>query len=290
MRIWTDAAGRATLPDRRGDAGPDSPGDDRGREVRVGIISVFVDYHRRGRKNPHSLQPQIGAPARRAASARRRDRDRQRDLAGPRLDARFTIWLFLSSMHSDMDRARQISHYWRRRGAKTVIGGSFAGSFPELCEPWFDAVVVGDPEGSVPQVYADFCAGSLKRRYVSPPYVPHRRGHRASTCFPERSTMRSASKRHAAARFPAISACLPVWARVIRPADPDRPPGHRRGAADAGGHDACAQAANRRVLRQQHRGKPGVPASACARRSGPPAPMVWRSPPSTSSPTRSLSA
>ena len=139
--------------------------------MRVGIISVFVDYHRRGRKNPQSLQPQIG-PLLAALLPRdieieivnetSQDLDWERDYD----------LLFISSMHSDMDRARQISHYWRRRGAKTVIGGSFAGSFPELCEPWFDAVVVGDPEGSVPQVYADFCAGSLRKRYVSPPYDP----------------------------------------------------------------------------------------------------------------------
>jgi len=139
--------------------------------VRVGIISVFVDYHRRGRKNPYSLQPQIGP-----LLAGLLPRDIEIEIVNE--TAQDLDWtrdydlLFISSMHSDMDRARQISHYWRRRGARTVIGGSFAGSFPELCEPWFDAVVVGDPEGSVPQVYADFCAGSLKRRYVSPPYVP----------------------------------------------------------------------------------------------------------------------
>ena len=35
-------------------------------------------------------------------------------------------------MHSDFDRARQVSHYWRARGAKTVIGGAFASSYPKL--------------------------------------------------------------------------------------------------------------------------------------------------------------
>jgi hypothetical protein len=137
--------------------------------MRVGIISVFVDYHRRGRKNPHSLQPQIG-PLLAALlpsdieieivneTSRHIDWTRDYDL------------LFLSSMHSDMDRARQISHYFRRRGTKTVIGGAFAGSFPELCEPWFDAVVVGDPEGALPQLYADFCAGTLAKRYIARPY------------------------------------------------------------------------------------------------------------------------
>jgi hypothetical protein len=139
--------------------------------MRVGIISVYVDYHRRGRKNPYSLQPQIG-PLLAALLPRNieieiinetsQDIDWERDYD----------LIFISSMHSDMDRARQISHYWRCRGAKTVIGGSFASSFPELCEPWFDAVVIGDPEGSVPQVYADFCAGSLGKRYESAPYTP----------------------------------------------------------------------------------------------------------------------
>jgi len=139
--------------------------------MRVGIVSVFVDYHRRGRKNPNSLQPQIGPLLAgllphdieiEVVNETSHDLDWKRDYD----------LLFVSSLHSDMDRARQISHYWRRRGARTVIGGSFASSYPDLCEPWFDAVVVGDPEGSIPRVYADFCANSLQKRYVSPPYAP----------------------------------------------------------------------------------------------------------------------
>ncbi len=139
--------------------------------MRVGIISVFVDYHRRGRKNSHSLQPQIG-PLLAALLPRDIEVEVINETSQDLDWTRDYDLVFLSSMHSDMDRARQISHYWRRRGARTVIGGSFAGSYPELCEPWFDAVVVGDPEGSVPQVYADFCAGALRKRYVSPPYAP----------------------------------------------------------------------------------------------------------------------
>ena len=141
--------------------------------MRVGIISVFVDYHRRGRKNPHSLQPQIGALL---AALLPRDIDIEIvNETTQHLDwTRDYDLVFISSMHSDMDRARQISHYWRMRGAKTVIGGAFAGSFPALCEPWFDAVVVGDPEGAVPQLYADFCAGSLRKRYVALPYDAER--------------------------------------------------------------------------------------------------------------------
>ena len=97
--------------------------------MRVGIVSVFVDYHRRGRKNPHSPQPQIGPLL---AGLLPRDIE----IAVVNETSQDLDWkrdydlLFISSLHSDMDRARQISHYWRRRGAKTVIGGSFASSFP----------------------------------------------------------------------------------------------------------------------------------------------------------------
>lgn len=166
--------------------------------MRVGIISVFVDYHRRGRKNPHSLQPQIG-PLLAALlphdidieivneTSRQLDWTRDYDL------------LFISALHSDMDRARQISHYWRRRGAKTVIGGAFAGSYPELCEPWFDAVVIGDPEGAVPQLYADFCAGSLGKRYLAPPYDAARVPTPRFDLF--------AGKRHHALCFEATRGC-----------------------------------------------------------------------------------
>ena len=82
--------------------------------------------------------------------------------------------LFLSSLHSDFDRARQISHYWRRRGAATVYGGPLATAYPELCQPFFDTVVVGDPEASVPAVYSDFAQRALKARYVTTRYDAHR--------------------------------------------------------------------------------------------------------------------
>jgi Radical SAM superfamily len=76
----------------------------------------------------------------------------------------------LSCMHSDFDRARQLSHYWRRRGAQTVLGGSLASLYPQLCAPWFDAVVVGDPEDTVPRVFDDACAGRLAPLYRSAGY------------------------------------------------------------------------------------------------------------------------
>ena len=132
--------------------------------MKVGIISVFVDYHRRGRKNRVALQPQIG-PLLGALMP-----------AGAEVDYVNEAWrdpdwsrdydlLFISGMHSDFDRARQISHYWRKRGARTVYGGSFASTYPHLCAPYFDSVVVGDPETTVPLVTRDYARGSLQPLY-----------------------------------------------------------------------------------------------------------------------------
>jgi hypothetical protein len=137
--------------------------------LRVGIISVFTDYHRRGRKNRLAMQPGIGPLVAgllprdieiEVINETWRDPDWSRDYD----------LLFLSGLHSDFDRTRQISHYWRRRGAATVYGGPLASAYPDLCQPFFDAVVVGDPEASVPAVYSDFARRALKPRYVATRY------------------------------------------------------------------------------------------------------------------------
>lgn len=137
--------------------------------MRVGIISVYVDYHRCGRKNRLSIQPQAGALIAgllpgdvdvEVINDAWRDPDWSRDYD----------LLLISCLHSDFDRARQISHYWRRRGAKTVLGGPLASRFPALCQPYFDAVAVGDAEGSVPRIIADFRRGTLQPRYAATPY------------------------------------------------------------------------------------------------------------------------
>ncbi|MGH9362326.1 MAG: hypothetical protein ACRD2T_10460, partial [Thermoanaerobaculia bacterium] len=130
-----------------------------------------MDFHRKGRKYHGVLQPLIGPLVAGLLPA------------GIEIDVVNDTWedphwerdydlLFITGMHSDFDRARQISHYWRRRGAKTVLGGTLASTYPELCQPFFDAIVVGDAEGSVPQVYRDFLAGELQPIYVSAAYDP----------------------------------------------------------------------------------------------------------------------
>ncbi len=137
--------------------------------MRVGIMFVYVDYHRRGRHNRFAMQPQIGP-----LLAGLLPRDIEIEIINetwrePDWSKQYDLF-FLSCMHSDFDRARQISHYWRRRGAKTVLGGSFASSYPKLCQPYFDAVAVGDPEGTVARIYSDFCAGELQPIYVADEY------------------------------------------------------------------------------------------------------------------------
>jgi radical SAM superfamily enzyme YgiQ (UPF0313 family) len=137
--------------------------------MRVGIIAVYVDYHRRGRRNRYAMQPGVGPLLAGLLPA-----DVEVDVVNETWTApdwfRHYDLLFISALHSDFDRARQISHYWRRRGARTVFGGSLASVYPALCAPYFDAIVVGDPERTVPRLYADFVRGELQPVYRSTTY------------------------------------------------------------------------------------------------------------------------
>ena len=140
--------------------------------MRVAIVSVFTDYHRRGRAHRGALQPQIGP----LIAALLPD-DAEVEIVNDTWDdpdwRKSYDLVFLSCMHSDFDRARQIGHYFRRRGALTVLGGIFASTHAHLAQPHFDAVAIGDPEDTVPRIYADARArGRLAPRYVS-------RGYRA---------------------------------------------------------------------------------------------------------------
>ena len=141
--------------------------------MRIGIVSVFVDYHRRGRRNRLAMQPGIGPLIGGLLPS-----DVEIDLVnetwrGPDWKRDYDL-LFISALHSDFDRARQISHYWRQRGARTVYGGSFASTYPDLCQPFFDTVVIGDPELTVPEIYRDFAGKQLKPRYTATQYAGER--------------------------------------------------------------------------------------------------------------------
>jgi radical SAM superfamily enzyme YgiQ (UPF0313 family) len=75
--------------------------------------------------------------------------------------------VFLSGLQVDFDRLRQLSYYFRRRGAAVVAGGSICTNFPDFALQFFDAVCAGGVD-SVPAVVADFLKGSLKPIYRSP--------------------------------------------------------------------------------------------------------------------------
>ena len=75
--------------------------------------------------------------------------------------------VFLSGLQPDFDRMRQLSYFFRRRGAVVVAGGSICTSFPEFAARFFDVVCAGGVD-SVREVVADYLRGSLKPIYRSP--------------------------------------------------------------------------------------------------------------------------
>ena len=139
--------------------------------MKIGVIFAYMDFHRKGQHHRGVLQPQIG-PLIAALLPADADVHVVNDTWEEPDWSRDYDLLFISSLHSDFDRARQISHYWRRRGATTVYGGILASTYPEICRPFFDAVVVGDPESTVGRIYRDFCDRSLQPLYVGEPYDP----------------------------------------------------------------------------------------------------------------------
>jgi hypothetical protein len=75
--------------------------------------------------------------------------------------------VFLSGLQPDFDRMRQLSYFFRRRGATVVAGGSICTSFPEFATRFFDVVCAGGVD-SVREVVADYLRGSLQPIYRSP--------------------------------------------------------------------------------------------------------------------------
>jgi len=76
--------------------------------------------------------------------------------------------VFFSYLHSYYEHTKVLSALFRSRGMKTVAGGRHAGHFPDDCEKYFDSVIIGDPERSVPELIKDFERGRLKTRYQLP--------------------------------------------------------------------------------------------------------------------------
>jgi len=75
--------------------------------------------------------------------------------------------VFLNGLQKDFDRQRQLSYFYRRRGAITVAGGSICTLFPEFATRFFDVVCSGGVD-SVPQIVDDYRNGRLRAIYSSP--------------------------------------------------------------------------------------------------------------------------
>jgi radical SAM superfamily enzyme YgiQ (UPF0313 family) len=65
-------------------------------------------------------------------------------------------------------RAYEIAASFRRRGKTVVAGGYHATLCPEDAAPHFDAVVVGDAEGTWEQVLFDIQRGRVQKMYRQP--------------------------------------------------------------------------------------------------------------------------
>ena len=80
--------------------------------------------------------------------------------------------VFFSYLHSYYEHTKVLSALFRQRGIVTVAGGRHAGHFPEDCQKYFDAVVIGEPEANVPALLQDFERGSSRSVYSLPSLGP----------------------------------------------------------------------------------------------------------------------
>lgn len=72
----------------------------------------------------------------------------------------------ISMMTSQANRAYEISRIYRERGVPVVLGGVHVSLMPEDAAQNADAIVVGEAEGTWPELIADFRKGLLKKVYT----------------------------------------------------------------------------------------------------------------------------
>jgi radical SAM superfamily enzyme YgiQ (UPF0313 family) len=71
----------------------------------------------------------------------------------------------ITSLTANAPRAYEISHQYRERGVKTVLGGIHPSAVPFEAIQHADCVAIGEAEGIWPRLLADFRAGRLKKFY-----------------------------------------------------------------------------------------------------------------------------
>ena len=74
----------------------------------------------------------------------------------------------LSFMDYCSPHAYDVAARFRKLGKTVVAGGKYASTFPEMVQPHFDTIVVGESERIWPQVVEDLVAGKQKARYDAP--------------------------------------------------------------------------------------------------------------------------
>ena len=74
----------------------------------------------------------------------------------------------LSFMDYCAPHAFDVAERFRKLGKTVVAGGKYTTTFPELVQPHFDTIVVGEAERIWPEVVHDLVAGKQKKRYDAP--------------------------------------------------------------------------------------------------------------------------
>jgi radical SAM superfamily enzyme YgiQ (UPF0313 family) len=87
--------------------------------------------------------------------------EKERDIP---LDRHWDL-IFFSYLHSHYEHTKVLSTIFRKKGTTTVAGGRHASHFHQDCLQYFDSVIVGEPEATVPELVRDFEKGQLKRLY-----------------------------------------------------------------------------------------------------------------------------
>lgn len=139
--------------------------------MRVAIIATYTHPTRRPLKEPSIMQscvPELIAGLVPPGVEVETYNEKERDIP---LDRHWDLVIF-SYLHAYYEHTKVLSALFRRQGMRTVAGGRHAGHFVDDALRWFDAVVVGEPELSIPRLIDDLQHNRMERVYRSEPVPP----------------------------------------------------------------------------------------------------------------------
>lgn len=139
--------------------------------MRVAIIATYTHPTRQPLKEPSIMQscvPELIAGLVPPEVEVEVYNEKEREIP---LDRSWDLVIF-SYLHAYYEHTKVLSALFRRQGMRTVAGGRHAGHFVQDALQWFDAVVVGEPEHSIPRLLADLQRGQLERVYRGEPVAP----------------------------------------------------------------------------------------------------------------------